>query len=136
MIKGLNNILYYIKMSSKKNTFKDMHSFEKRKAESSRMRHKFPDKIPIIVEKDVHSKNVPNIDKNKYLVPDELIVGQFLHIIRKRIKLSAEKGLFIFINGSILPPTASLISNIYAEYVDDDGFLYLTYSGDNVFGIH
>jgi hypothetical protein len=31
-------------------------------------------------------------------------VGQFVYVIRKRIKLSPEKAIFIFIN-NILPPT-------------------------------
>lgn len=45
------------------------------------------------------------IDKKKYLVPADLTVGQFVYVIRKRIKLSPEKAIFIFVN-EILPPTA------------------------------
>ena len=29
---------------------------------------------------------------------------------------------------------ASLLSAIYDEYKDEDGFLYMTYSGENTFG--
>merc|ERR1711871_213674 len=53
--------------------------------------------------------------------------------IRKRIKMSSEKAIFIFIN-SVLPPTAALMSSIYEEQKDEDGFLYITYSGENTFG--
>ena len=37
-------------------------------------------------------------------MPADLTVGQFVYVIRKRIKLSPEKAIFIFIN-NILPPT-------------------------------
>ncbi len=48
--------------------------------------------------------NIPDIDKKKYLVPADLTVGQFVYVIRKRIKLPAEKAIFIFIH-NVLPPT-------------------------------
>jgi hypothetical protein len=40
----------------------------------------------------------------RYLVPADLTVGQFVYVIRKRIKLSAEKAIFIFVD-NVLPPT-------------------------------
>ncbi|KAI8973329.1 microtubial binding protein [Mycotypha africana] len=112
--------------------FKDEHPFEKRKAEAERIRQKYPDRIPVICEK-VEKSDIPTIDKKKYLVPADLTVGQFVYVIRKRIKLSPEKAIFIFVN-EILPPTAALMSSIYEEHKDEDGFLYITYSGENTFG--
>lgn len=56
-----------------------------------------------------------------------------MYVIRKRIKLPSEKAIFIFIN-DILPPTAALMSTIYEEHKDEDGFLYVLYSGENTFG--
>lgn len=56
-----------------------------------------------------------------------------MYVIRKRIKLSPEKAIFIFVN-NVLPPTAALMSSIYDEHKDDDGFLYIAYSGENTFG--
>lgn len=66
-------------------------------------------------------------------MPVDLTVGQFVYVIRKRIKLPSEKAIFIFVN-DILPPTAALISTIYEEHKDEDGFLYILYSGENTFG--
>lgn len=77
--------------------------------------------------------DIPDIDKKKYLVPADLTVGQFVYVVRKRIKLSAEKAIFIFVK-NILPPTAAMMSAIYEENKDEDGFLYMTYSGENTFG--
>lgn len=41
---------------------------------------------------------------NRYLVPAELTVGQFVYMIRKRIKIPDEKTIFMFVNDT-LPPT-------------------------------
>ena len=105
---------------------------EKRQAEARRIREKYPDRIPVIVEK-ADKSDIPSIDKKKYLVPSDLTVGQFTYVIRKRIQVNPEKALFIFVR-NILPPNAALISDVYGDYKDDDGFLYLTYSGENTFG--
>nr|XP_020191821.1 autophagy-related protein 8A [Aegilops tauschii subsp. strangulata] len=115
-----------------KTCFKTEHPLERRQAESARIREKYADRIPVIVEK-ADKSDVPEIDKKKYLVPADLTVGQFVYVVRKRIKLSPEKAIFVFVN-STLPPTASLMSAIYEENKDEDGFLYMTYSGENTFG--
>ena len=62
--------------------------------------------VQVIVEK-FGKCNLPVIDKKKYLVPGDLTVGQFVYVIRKRIKLEHEKTLFIFIN-NVLPATGHL----------------------------
>tara|TARA_Y100000589_G_C27082985_1_gene600481 strand:- start:166 stop:522 length:357 start_codon:yes stop_codon:yes gene_type:complete len=113
--------------------FKKHYTFEQRQIESTRIREKYPDRIPIIVSRNTNSKNVPLIDKHKFLVPSDLTVGQFIYVIRKRIKLDSEKAIFVFVR-SVLPPSSALITNIYEEHKDADGFLYLTYSGENTFG--
>ncbi|KAG7036126.1 apg-6, partial [Cucurbita argyrosperma subsp. argyrosperma] len=59
----------------------------------------------------------------RYLVPADLTVGQFVYVIRKRIKLSPEKAIFIFVD-NVLPPTGAIMSAIYEEKKDEDGFLY------------
>ena len=114
-------------------SFKKAKKFEDRKNESEKIREKYPDRIPVIVEKSINS-NVNNIDKHKYLVPNDLTVGQFIHVIRKRINVSPEKAIFIFVKERILPPTSSLMQIIYDNYADSDGFLYMIYSSENTFG--
>eukprot|EP00252_Welwitschia_mirabilis_P023262 TRINITY_DN6546_c0_g1_i5.p1 TRINITY_DN6546_c0_g1~~TRINITY_DN6546_c0_g1_i5.p1 ORF type:complete len:182 (-),score=36.76 TRINITY_DN6546_c0_g1_i5:206-751(-) len=134
---GLNEVLTLpfsetIGTTMAKSSFKQEHDLEKRKAEAARIRDKYPDRIPVIVEK-AEKSDIPNIDKKKYLVPADLTVGQFVYVIRKRIKLSSEKAIFIFVN-NVLPPTAAIMSAVYDEHKDEDGFLYVTYSGENTFG--
>ena len=108
---------------------------ETRRQEASRIFAKFPGRIPIIVERAISAaKTMPLIDKQKFLVPADLTLGQFTFVIRKRMELSSEKALFLFVNNT-LPTTGSLIREVYAKnYDQEDGFLYVSYCGENSFG--
>ena len=109
-------------------------SFERRRDEATRVLKKFPDRIPVICEKSWNANvDCPDIDKKKYLVPKDLTMGQFLYVIRNRLKVGPEKGMFLFVGNSIAP-SAAFISEIYNYYVETDGFLYVTYAFENVFG--
>jgi GABA(A) receptor-associated protein len=119
-------------MATEVKSFKEQHTFEKRQKESKRILEKYPDRIPVIAEKEAKS-DIPDIDKKKYLVPSDLSVGQFVYVIRKRIELPAEKAIFIFVKNKI-PPTAELMSQVFERDKDEDGFLYVTYSGEGTFG--
>ncbi len=114
--------------------FKEKFTFETRKAESTKILAKYPNRIPIILEKSKTSKDVPDVDKKKYLVPHDLTVGQFQYVVRKRLKtLSAEKGLFFFVENS-MPSVTQLLTQVYKDHKDKDGFLYVLYAGENTFG--
>ena len=114
-------------------SFKENFTLQKRTEESSCIRKKYPDRIPVIVEK-LSSSDIETIDKKKFLVPADLTLGQFLYVIRKRIQnLKPEQAIFIFINNSLVSQT-SLMSQLYKEHHDTDGFLYAVYSGENTFG--
>ena len=114
--------------------FKTNYPFEKRENESSRIRKKYPERVPLIVEKSSGCDTLQDIDKHKYLVPCDLTVGQMLYVIRKRIKgMDSEQALFIFIE-DVMPSMGESLALLYDRYKDEDGFLYLTYSGENTFG--
>ena len=113
--------------------FKKENDYSYRKDEAERVLKKYPDRLPIICEQYSKSKNIAKIDKNKYLVPQDLTMGQFIYIIRNRLNLPAEHALYLIING-IIPSTTELISTIYNNYKDKDGFLYVEYTNENTFG--
>ena len=112
--------------------FKKSKSESERISESSKIIEKYPDRIPIIVEKKQKAK-ISDIDKNKYLVPKDMTMGQFIYVIRKRIKLNPTEALFVFTN-NILCNNSLLLSEIYNTYKDKDGFLYIVYTSENTFG--
>jgi GABA(A) receptor-associated protein len=107
-------------------------SFYDRLNESRRVSIKYPDRIPIICERSPTSDG-PIVAKKKYLVPHNFTIGQFLSVLRKRMKLPPEKAIFLFINTTIYH-SSYLLSNIYEMNKDADGFLYITYAYENTFG--
>ena len=117
---------------TKETPFKDKHSFEKRLLEATRIMEKYPNRIPVICE--CVGGEVPNIDRKKYLVPSDLSMAEFLYVIRKRIKLSPEKSIYLFVGDSVMVAGCQLMGSVYAEHKDLDGFLYACYSGENTFG--
>lgn len=113
--------------------YKTKFTFQERYDEVTKVLIKHPDRLPIICEKNEKSVFGPEIDKNKYLVPNDLTIGQFLYVIRKRLKINHQMSLFLFIKGNI-PHTSALMSHMYETYKDKDGFLYITYAFENTFG--
>ena len=114
-------------------TFKQNYTFEDRIKESSRVLNKYPDRIPVICEKLEKNRSLQEIDKHKYLVPSDLTMGQFVYVIRKRLRLPAEKAIFLFVNGTISTNSARILE-VYHKHRDKDGFLYIKYSDENTFG--
>ena len=112
-------------------SYKNLHAFEKRKLEASKIRQKYPDRIPIIVER--RDSKDPSIDKVKYLVPANFQLAQFQNLIRERVKIKSDEALFLFINKT-LEPAGKNLGLIYKESADEDGFLYITYTKESTFG--
>lgn len=105
-------------------------TLEQRQQEATKIMKKYPDRVPIIIESGT---NGLIIDKNKFLVPRDITVGQFIFTIRKRIQLSPDKALYLFINDKI-PPTSSKIASVYDELHDEDLYLYCIISEESTFG--
>jgi len=112
-------------------TFQGNHKFIKRKAESDRILEKYPERVPVICER--LTKRIGELDRKKYLCPGDLSLANFIYVIRKRMKLAPEKAIYLFINNKLCP-TSALLSQIYNENKDKDGFLYIKYDGESTFG--
>ena len=112
--------------------YKAEHSLEFRKSEASKAVERYTDRLPIIVEK-VEGSSIPEIDRNKFLVPADISLGQFVLVVRKRVEIQPEQALFLFI-GENIPSNTTIMSDLYAKHKDDDGFLYLCYAAENTFG--
>jgi len=99
----------------------------------------YPDRLPIIVEKAPNSE-APNIYKKKFLAPGDMSVQKFLGEIKKQLHPPAlytdmsQVQLFLFVDKAVLPPSAQLMSQTYEKHKDEDGFMYIIYSGENIFG--
>ncbi|XP_058076740.1 autophagy-related protein 8i [Magnolia sinica] len=113
-------------------SFKEEFSLEERTEESRDIIAKYPDRVPVVVERYSRT-DLPEMEKKKYLVPRDMSVGQFIHILSNRLRLTPGKALFVFVKNT-LPQTASLMESIYDSYKDEDGFLYMCYSSEKTFG--
>jgi GABA(A) receptor-associated protein len=118
--------------------FKEGLRFEVRKHESSRMRDKYTDRLPIIIGRDPSCTELPHIDKYKYLVPSDFTMGQLVHVIRRRLNVERETAVILQIQTpkkqAVFPTGAQLMVSLYEDYRDPDGFLYIQYGTENVFG--
>ena len=116
-------------------SYKSRVPFENRKQESEKIKEQYNDRLPVIVEKSpTGGKNLPEIDKKKYLVPEDLTVAQFLYVVRKRFKIDSTQAIFLFCNNNTLPVTSNSMKSLYDEQKDDDGFLYMYYCAESTFG--
>ncbi|KAJ6186307.1 Autophagy-related protein 8 [Penicillium mononematosum] len=119
--------------------FKDEHPFEKRKAEAERIRQKYADRIPLTDWQPTgHLREGREVRYRDHRQEEVLSAGRphrgtVCLCDPQAHKALPEKAIFIFVD-EVLPPTAALMSSIYEEHKDEDGFLYITYSGENTFG--
>ena len=117
------------------NPFKKTHFLESRLKESSKIISKYPDRVPVIVQKSKNANDAtPTIDKVKFLVPKDFSFSQFMVTIRDRIKLNQDQALFCFYDNNTFPNAAELMGVIYDRMKDEDGFLHLSYISESTFG--
>ena len=113
--------------------FKIQNKIEDRVKMSTNILYKYSYKIPVIIEKKNSDKSRHILDKNKYIMSSDLTLGSVIYIIRKRLNLNPNEAIFIFVDNVLLPNTM-VISDIYRQYKDPDGFLYIMYACENTFG--
>lgn len=104
-------------------------TLDERKKICDTLMEKHPHAIPIIVD----CKNDIKLLKKKYIVPKTLTMGQFMYMIKKKLSLDSTQSIFLLCNNILLNNTQMII-NIYNRHHDDDGFLYIILTLENVFG--
>ena len=109
--------------------FQKDNAFSIRLAESIRIRNKYPDRIPVVIQPDFRI----SISKKKYLVSYDMTMGQFIYFIRSRIKLESHQSIVLLINDTV-PSSSEIINIIYNRHKQKDGFLYINICLENIFG--
>ena len=123
-------------MSFKFQFMKDNPDVEKRKSECDQIREQYPDKIPVICEKDPKCKDLDEIEKTKFLVSNQFTVTQFNLLVRKRVgALDETCSLFLLANAQFNLTGDLIMSEVYEKYKNkEDGFLYIVYTSKEFFG--
>ena len=104
--------------------------------------NRHPDRSAIILHLDQNIlKHIPKHEyekyikhnKFKYLVSNDMSVGEFMCLIRNRMYLQPEHSIFMFVE-NLLPSITMRISELYSLYHDHDGLLHLYVKMENTFG--
>ncbi|XP_069911057.1 microtubule-associated proteins 1A/1B light chain 3C-like isoform X2 [Oryctolagus cuniculus] len=90
--------------------------------------------LAVIVERYPREKLLSLLDKTKFLVPQELTMSQFLSIIRSRMVLRATEAFYLLVDNKSLVSMSMTMAEIYQDYKDKDGFVYMTYASQEMFG--
>ena len=114
--------------------FQRKNSEANRKAESAKVLRRHPDRKPLIVERSNRATVIPNLDRKKYLVPNDMRVSQLVHVIRSRGSISPTQAVFVFVDGGKLVSSSDTIESIYNKYKSNDNMLYITYCDEATFG--
>lgn len=112
--------------------FKKFYTFEKRLETSKNLLLKYPERVPVILSAGKRSDKLP-IKRFKYLIPRELNLAKFVSEVRRHSELSAEESLFIFVD-DFMPAMCNTMGELYSQYKDPDGFLYISCHKENTFG--
>jgi GABA(A) receptor-associated protein len=139
--------------------FKSEMTVEQRRALVAHIRERYPERVPVILERDgAHAAVLPTLPKKKYLAPADLSLSSFLNEIRRALHKADEEGepeaalhgrrkrrsdggadgisiVFMFGDGNAVANASQTMGQVYRVHADpDDGFLYLMYTAHNAFG--
>ena len=104
-----------------KSAFKNSKSFEDRAQDSAQIKREHPDKTAIIVERASNEKNLPILDKSKFLVPAHVTMHEFTRVLRRRLELSPGQALFLMTQKGMPAGTqslAELFEKVSVEFYD------------------
>lgn len=105
-----------------------------RLAKNNKLRLNYPDRIPIIIDRQ--DKSDPQPSRHKFLVHCSLTVADFLFVIRKHMPtLKPEQALFLYFGEEkTMVPLHTVLLQLYIDHHDKDNSLYCTIGLEKVFG--
>ena len=106
-------------------------SITQKKEESDKLVSKYPNRVPVIVHTE---KGLPKLDKSKFLVPYDLLLSEFVYVVRRRMKLGSKKSLMLLSNETLLRANDTMKTIFDAEGDKDTNFLYVNAVAENTFG--
>lgn len=93
---------------------------------------KHPGLVPVEVVHEQGSSD-KKLGTYKYLVQPDMSMGQFMSMLRARLKIDATEGVFLMV-GDVLAKNSSTMQDLYALHQDSDNILVITVAKERVFG--
>ena len=93
---------------------------------------KYPGRVPVLMAKHPSAVELPDLPKQRFLVPPDLTLGQFVYVVRKHLTLPPERALFLFV-ANTLQPSSAMINQLYHQF-GVDGALRIVYTSEATFG--
>lgn len=103
--------------------------------EAKRMRVRYPDRVPVICDRAPNS-NLPDIARKKFVVPGQMLSGEFKYILHKQVVqsgMTTDQTIYIFVDGTS-PKTSKTMAELYDSHKSGDGFLHIRYCAENTLG--
>ena len=115
-------------------SYEETTSLEDRIKKSSSILKNHSNMVPILLEKNKSDKILKGcIHKSKYIISRETNIAQVLLVLRERFNINSNHSIYILCGKNIIPGSYSL-GELYDKHKKKDGFLYLEYCSENVFG--
>ncbi|NXC75433.1 MLP3C protein, partial [Anhinga anhinga] len=91
--------------------------------------------LQVVVERYQKEKTLPPLNRTKFLVSQDLPLSHFAVTLRRtRLCLASSQTFYLLVNNKGLPNMAVTMQELYLDNKDEDGFLYLTYASQEMFG--
>ena len=97
----------------------------------------YPDKVPVVIQKLARETYLPELKKNKFLIPGNMSYSSFLIYLRGILTttVSPSTAIFLSTEGGHMMCSSDKMLNVYQNQSDNqDNFLYLFYCSENTFG--
>lgn len=112
-------------------TAQDTETLARRIRTRQRMMLRHPDTIPVevILDKSCDFE----LPQRKLMVRKDMTVGEFISLLRLKMKLKPEEATFILMNNTI-PKISASMSDMYEEHMDEAQVLSCVICKENTFG--
>lgn len=99
-------------------------SFIGRKEETRSVRTKYPDQVPVVTKMRPGSQLPETLQGAKFLVRADLVMADFLMVVRKKMSLPRDRALVMFAADREMVTGEQRLGEVYFKHADRDGFLY------------
>lgn len=105
------------------------------KEEEQTILDKYPNRIPIVLEPG--DRHVSRLRSNKFLVPKDLTVGEFVAMVRRKLVMKPEQALYMSLEDGTMLNCSCLVVELYDTYKnmnDRHKGLTILYFTESTFG--